>query len=330
MYDIGAVCTIIAEMFKNNNIGISRESAILLYYGIISNTVNLKSKITTQKDVDMLEWLKHQCDEIDDKLIVKIFEEKSKIDIKQLRRFLEMEEKFVVNKYNMIIGQIEMVNALEFLKEHKAEINNVISNVYKDYGIQFVFINLVDILNGYHLIYACDDKTISFLEDKLNAKFVDGVYKEDIVISAQAKETTPTIEYKLSGDDAWKPWSNTNALNAGTYNVRAKSEAEAAKLKEDALMLQEIGCFALVLEKIPADLAREVTESLSIPTIGIGAGSATDGQVLVMQDMLGINQGFSPRFLRRYADLGNVIVDAIGNYVSDVKAVDFPNESEQY
>ncbi|MBE6305356.1 MAG: 3-methyl-2-oxobutanoate hydroxymethyltransferase [Bacteroidales bacterium] len=116
----------------------------------------------------------------------------------------------------------------------------------------------------------------------------------------------------------------------GTYNVRAKSEAEAAKLKEDALMLQEIGCFALVLEKIPADLAREVTESLSIPTIGIGAGSATDGQVLVMQDMLGINQGFSPRFLRRYADLGNVIVDAIGNYVSDVKAVDFPNESEQY
>ena len=116
----------------------------------------------------------------------------------------------------------------------------------------------------------------------------------------------------------------------GTYNVRAKSEAEAAKLKADALMLQEIGCFALVLEKIPADLAREVSESLTIPTIGIGAGSATDGQVLVMQDMLGINQGFSPRFLRRYADLGNVIVDAIGNYVSDVKAVDFPNASEQY
>ena len=184
-------------MFKNNNIGISRESAILLYYGIISNTVNLKSKITTQKDVDMLEWLKHQCDEIDDKLIVKIFEEKSKIDIKQLRRFLEMEEKFVVNKYNMIIGQIEMVNALEFLKEHKAEINNVISNVYKDYGIQFVFINLVDILNGYHLIYACDDKTISFLEDKLNAKFVDGVYKEDIVMLR--KEIKKFLELSIKG-----------------------------------------------------------------------------------------------------------------------------------
>jgi len=116
----------------------------------------------------------------------------------------------------------------------------------------------------------------------------------------------------------------------GTYNVRAKSEAEAAKLKADALMLQEIGCFALVLEKIPAQLAAEVSQSLSIPTIGIGAGSGTDGQVLVMQDMLGINQGFSPRFLRRYADLGNVIVESVGHYVSDVKAVDFPNASEQY
>ena len=116
----------------------------------------------------------------------------------------------------------------------------------------------------------------------------------------------------------------------GTYNVRAKSEAEAAKLKADAQLLQELGCFAIVLEKIPADLAREVSESLDIPTIGIGAGSGTDGQVLVMQDMLGINQGFSPRFLRRYADLGNEIIDAVGHYVSDVKAVDFPNASEQY
>lgn len=116
----------------------------------------------------------------------------------------------------------------------------------------------------------------------------------------------------------------------GTYNVRAKSEAEAQKLKEDALMLQEIGCFAIVFEKIPADLAREVTESLSIPTIGIGAGSGTDGQVLVLQDMLGITQGFSPKFLRRYADLGNVIQESIGHYVADVKAVDFPNDSERY
>ena len=116
----------------------------------------------------------------------------------------------------------------------------------------------------------------------------------------------------------------------GTYNVRAKSEAEAEKLKRDALMLQELGCFALVLEKIPAALAKEVSESLTIPTIGIGAGSGTDGQVLVMHDMLGINQGFSPRFLRHYADLGTTIKEAVSHYIEDVKAVDFPNDKEQY
>ena len=121
------------------------------------------------------------------------------------------------------------------------------------------------------------------------------------------------------------------SINAfGTYALRAKSEAEAAKLKADALMLQEAGCFALVLEKIPADLATEVSKMLSIPTIGIGAGSGTDGQVLVMQDMLGINQGFAPKFLRRYAEIGETIKQAVGSYVSDVKAVDFPSASEQY
>ncbi len=116
----------------------------------------------------------------------------------------------------------------------------------------------------------------------------------------------------------------------GTYTVRAKDEAEAAKLKEDAKMLEEIGCFAVVLEKIPAPLAAEVSKSLTIPTIGIGAGGATDGQVLVMHDMLGLNQGFSPRFLRRYADLHTIMTDALQNYIEDVKTGDFPNESEQY
>ena len=95
-------------------------------------------------------------------------------------------------------------------------------------------------------------------------------------------------------------------------------------------MLEEIGCFALVLEKIPASLATRVSEALTIPTIGIGAGGGTDGQVLVMHDMLGINKGFSPRFLRRYADLSTIITDAVGNYVDDVKNRDFPNEKEQY
>ncbi len=116
----------------------------------------------------------------------------------------------------------------------------------------------------------------------------------------------------------------------GTYNVRAKDEAEAEKLVADALMLQEIGCFAIVLEKIPAALAKRVSEQLSIPTIGIGAGSGTDGQVLVMHDMLGINKGFSPKFLRRYADLASIINDAVSRYIDDVKTSDFPNENEQY
>lgn len=116
----------------------------------------------------------------------------------------------------------------------------------------------------------------------------------------------------------------------GTYSVRAKEEAEAAKLLEDAKMLEESGCFGMVLEKIPAALAKKVTDLVSIPTIGIGAGSAVDGQVLVMQDMLGITTEFKPRFLRRYADLDTLITQAVGQYITDVKSVNFPNADEEY
>ena len=116
----------------------------------------------------------------------------------------------------------------------------------------------------------------------------------------------------------------------GTYAVWAKEEAEATKLISDAHALQEAGCFALVLEKIPAVLAARVASELTIPVIGIGAGSGVDGQVLVVNDMLGMNHGFSPKFLRRYADLHTVMTDAIGQYVADVKSVDFPNDNEQY
>lgn len=116
----------------------------------------------------------------------------------------------------------------------------------------------------------------------------------------------------------------------GSYNVRAREEAEAQKLVDDAKLLESLGCFAVVLEKIPADLAARVSSELVIPTIGIGAGGGCDGQILVMQDMLGINKGFSPRFLRRYADLSTVINDAVVHYVDDVKTSDFPNASEQY
>lgn len=116
----------------------------------------------------------------------------------------------------------------------------------------------------------------------------------------------------------------------GGYGIRAKEEAEANRLLEDAKMLEEIGCFAMVLEKIPADLARRVAESVSIPVIGIGAGSGVDGQVLVVNDMLGMNKGFKPKFLRLYADLGTAINDALTHYISDVKSVNFPSETEQY
>jgi 3-methyl-2-oxobutanoate hydroxymethyltransferase len=116
----------------------------------------------------------------------------------------------------------------------------------------------------------------------------------------------------------------------GTYAVRAKEEAEAEKLRTDAKLLQELGCFGIVLEKIPATLAKEVTESVQIPTIGIGAGLNCDGQVLVVHDMLGLTKGFTPRFLRRYLNLFEEIENAVHGYIKDVKAKDFPNEQEQY
>ena len=116
----------------------------------------------------------------------------------------------------------------------------------------------------------------------------------------------------------------------GTYTVRAKDEEEAQKLIEDAHLLEELGCFAIVLEKIPAQLAKRVAEELTIPIIGIGAGPHVDGQVLVMHDMLGINKEFSPRFLRRYAGLYDIIHDAVQDYIKDVKDKDFPNEKESY
>lgn len=116
----------------------------------------------------------------------------------------------------------------------------------------------------------------------------------------------------------------------GTYTVRAKEEEEADKLIKDAKLLEKLGCFAVVIEKVPADLAEKVAKSISIPVIGIGAGGGVDGQVLVIHDMLGMNNEFSPRFLRRYMNLYEEMTTAIGQYVTDVKSKDFPNEKEQY
>lgn len=116
----------------------------------------------------------------------------------------------------------------------------------------------------------------------------------------------------------------------GTYTVRAKEQMEAKKLIDDAKTLEQAGCFAIVLEKIPAKLAEKVAKEISIPVIGIGAGGGVDGQVLVLHDMLGINKEFSPRFLRRYADIYGIMTGAVKNYVKDVKSKDFPNKNEQY
>jgi len=116
----------------------------------------------------------------------------------------------------------------------------------------------------------------------------------------------------------------------GTYKVRATESTEAEQLMADALLLEEAGCFSLVLEKIPATLAAKVTERLSIPTIGIGAGSGCDGQVLVAHDMLGLNKDFSPRFVRRYADLHRIMTEAVQHYIKDVKDGSFPSKNEQY
>ena len=116
----------------------------------------------------------------------------------------------------------------------------------------------------------------------------------------------------------------------GSFALRAKEEAEAQKLREDAKLLEQLGCFAIVLEKIPAKLAEEVAKSVRIPIIGIGAGSAVDGQVLVMHDMLGMSNEFHPKFLRKYANLQEIINEAVTHYIQDVKAVEFPNENEQY
>lgn len=116
----------------------------------------------------------------------------------------------------------------------------------------------------------------------------------------------------------------------GGYSVQAKEDAAAEKLIADAKLLEQAGCFTVVLEKIPATLAKRVSEALSIPTIGIGAGADTDGQVLVIHDMLGINKGFSPKFLRRYANLHDIMTEAVEHYIADVKSCDFPNQNEQY
>ena len=162
---IGAVCTIKAEKYKEKKIKISRESAILLYYGIISNTINFNAKETTQRDRKMAVWLKEQCNEIDDLLINYIFTEKSKIDIKDLRLAMEVDEKFKLGTDEIIIGQLEITNVKGFLEKYEDNIKEIMNQIKYEYGISIIFINLIDILEGYHMIYAPDANTQNFLKE---------------------------------------------------------------------------------------------------------------------------------------------------------------------
>lgn len=179
---IGAVCTMIAERYKENNIEISRESAILLYYGIIINTVNFNAKITNERDRRMAVWLKEQCNEISDKYIKTIFEEKSKFDFKDLRKVMEVEKKFILGNDVLIIGQLEITDARDFINNHSEKMKDIIDQVKNDYNISLVFVNVIDTLEGYHMLFAPDENMQNFLEKRLDIHFNNGIYEENKVV----------------------------------------------------------------------------------------------------------------------------------------------------
>lgn len=185
---LGAVCTMIAERFKESEIDISRETAILLYYGIVSNTVNFNSKVTTERDKNIALWLKTQCKEIDDELISRIFEEKSKFDIKDLRLAMEVEEKFKLGKDEIIIGQLEITDAKEFVKRYEEEITEIIEQVKGEYGISKIFINIIDILKGYHMLFTPYNETKEFLSKGFGYNFGGNICeKQRIVLRKEIK-----------------------------------------------------------------------------------------------------------------------------------------------
>lgn len=179
---IGAVCTMIAEKYKEKEIEISRESAILLYYGIVSNTVNFNSKVTTDRDREMAAWLKTQCMEIDDELIHRIFMEKSQFDMKDLRVAMEVEEKFQLGADELIIGQLEITDAKEFVKEHEEEINDIINQVKQEYGVSTIFINVIDILASYHLLYTPYEATRKLLSEDYGFQFEGSICEEPRIV----------------------------------------------------------------------------------------------------------------------------------------------------
>lgn len=168
---IGAVATLIAERFKKNKVPISRESAILLYYGIISNSINLKAKVTSKKDIKMANWLKEQCPEISEDKIKEIFEQKSKIDEKNLRTEMEAENIFYYKDKKIIIAQLEIVNIKEFIEKYEENIKDILIQIKKEKKLDYIFINCIDILNGYNIILTIDENTEILLNKIFGYKF---------------------------------------------------------------------------------------------------------------------------------------------------------------
>lgn len=184
---------------------------------------------------------------------------------------------------------------------------------------------IVDMPFGYY--QGCPDKALESAVRIMKETGAEGVKLEGGAEIKESIERILSAGIPVCGHLGLTPQS---VNKFGGFGVRAKEEAEAEKLLSDARMLDDMGCFAIVLEKIPSELASRVTKEVSCPIIGIAAGADTDGQILVVQDMLGMNKGFCPKFLRKYGQLGDVIVESVGHYIADVKSSDYPNAIEHY
>ena len=193
---VGAAATIVTERYKESGFIPSRESAILLFYGIISNSINLKASITKKRDFDACNWLKSVCSEISDERIKEIFQKKSKIEKSKLRDEMECEVPMILPNFKVIVAQLEIANLEEFLKENKQEIINIMKTVKEEKSTDFVFINCVDILNGYTLIFAADEETKNYIIKAFNYEFDEkDVVKIDKVV--QRKELTRVVRQKI-------------------------------------------------------------------------------------------------------------------------------------
>ena len=192
---LGAVATLIAEKFKNDNISISRESAILLYYGIISNSINLKASITNKKDIEMAKWLEEQCSDITKEKIAEIFTLKSKVKDSELRKEMEAEIAFDYNSKRITVAQLEIANIEDFIKEKEEKIIEELKIVKEEKNIDYILINCVDILNGFNIILTIDDETTNFLSTELGYVFENNKCKFEKLI--QRKDITKAIRETL-------------------------------------------------------------------------------------------------------------------------------------